>query len=84
VKLFPAGALGPDYLKAVRAPPPDIPIVPTGGVGIGSVGAWLDAGACAVGMGSPLIGDALTPDGDLQALAERVRAVCAAVVGAGR
>ncbi|MDT7653735.1 MAG: 2-dehydro-3-deoxyphosphogluconate aldolase / (4S)-4-hydroxy-2-oxoglutarate aldolase [Pseudonocardiales bacterium] len=84
VKLFPAGALGPDYLKAVRAPLPDIPIVPTGGVGTGSVRAWLDAGACAVGMGSPLIGDALTSDGDLGALSERARAVCAAVAGAGR
>jgi 2-dehydro-3-deoxyphosphogluconate aldolase/(4S)-4-hydroxy-2-oxoglutarate aldolase len=79
VKLFPGGALGPSYLKAVRAPLPDIPIVPTGGVDIDAIGAWLAAGAVAVGLGGPLIGDALAPDGDLHALAERARAVSAAV-----
>jgi 2-dehydro-3-deoxyphosphogluconate aldolase/(4S)-4-hydroxy-2-oxoglutarate aldolase len=82
VKLFPGGALGPGYLKAVRAPLTDIPLVPTGGVDIEAVGAWLDAGAVAVGLGSPLIGNALAADGDLHALAERARAVCAAA-GAG-
>jgi 2-dehydro-3-deoxyphosphogluconate aldolase / (4S)-4-hydroxy-2-oxoglutarate aldolase len=79
VKLFPGGALGPSYLKAVRAPLPDIPIVPTGAVDIDAIGAWLAAGAVAVGLGGPLIGDALAPDGDLHALAQRARAVCAAV-----
>jgi 2-dehydro-3-deoxyphosphogluconate aldolase / (4S)-4-hydroxy-2-oxoglutarate aldolase len=79
VKLFPAGALGPGYLTAVRAPLPDIPLVPTGGVAVEAVGEWLDAGAAAVGLGSPLIGDALAPDGDLDGLAQRARAVCAAV-----
>jgi 2-dehydro-3-deoxyphosphogluconate aldolase/(4S)-4-hydroxy-2-oxoglutarate aldolase len=74
VKLFPAGQLGPGYLKDVRAPLPDIPVVPTGGVDITSIGGWLAAGAVAVGMGGPLIGDALTPDGDLRALAERASA----------
>jgi 2-dehydro-3-deoxyphosphogluconate aldolase/(4S)-4-hydroxy-2-oxoglutarate aldolase len=79
VKLFPAGSLGPDYLKAVRAPLPDIPLVPTGGVAVEAVGAWLSAGATALGLGSPLVGDGLAPDGDLEALARRARAVCAAV-----
>jgi 2-dehydro-3-deoxyphosphogluconate aldolase / (4S)-4-hydroxy-2-oxoglutarate aldolase len=79
VKLFPGGALGPRYLEAVRAPLPDIPLVPTGGVTIEAVGAWLDAGAVALGLGGPLIGDAMAPDGDLDALAQRARAVGAAV-----
>jgi 2-dehydro-3-deoxyphosphogluconate aldolase/(4S)-4-hydroxy-2-oxoglutarate aldolase len=78
VKLFPAGQLGPGYLKAVRAPLPDIPVVPTGGIDTEAVGAWLAAGAVAVGMGGPLIGDALTPDGDLRALAQRAAAALAA------
>jgi 2-dehydro-3-deoxyphosphogluconate aldolase / (4S)-4-hydroxy-2-oxoglutarate aldolase len=78
VKLFPGGALGPSYLKAVRAPLPDIPLIPTGGVDVSTVGDWLDAGAVAVGLGGPLIGDALSPGGDLDALAKRARAVCAA------
>jgi 2-dehydro-3-deoxyphosphogluconate aldolase/(4S)-4-hydroxy-2-oxoglutarate aldolase len=81
VKLFPAGQLGPGYLKDVRAPLPDVPVVPTGGVDIESVGAWLAAGAVAVGMGGPLVGDALAPDGDLRALAERA---AAAIAAAGR
>jgi 2-dehydro-3-deoxyphosphogluconate aldolase/(4S)-4-hydroxy-2-oxoglutarate aldolase len=83
VKLFPGGALGPSYLKAVRAPLPDIPLIPTGGVDVSAVGDWLAAGAVAVGLGGPLIGDALGPAGDLDALAERARAVCA-VAGAPR
>lgn len=78
VKLFPAGSLGPGYLKAVRAPLPDIPVVPTGGIDTAAIGEWLGAGAVAVGMGGPLIGDALTPDGDLRALAERAAAAIAA------
>src|SRR3954471_18260274 len=53
VKLFPAGTLGPGFLQAVRAPLPDIPLVPTGGIAVDSVGTWLDAGASAVGLGSP-------------------------------
>ncbi|GAA1258123.1 bifunctional 4-hydroxy-2-oxoglutarate aldolase/2-dehydro-3-deoxy-phosphogluconate aldolase [Pseudonocardia aurantiaca] len=78
VKLFPAGTLGTGHLKSVRAPLPHVPLVPTGGVEVHAVGAWLDAGAFAVGMGSPLIGDALSGDGDLSALADRARAVTAA------
>ncbi|MED7931232.1 bifunctional 4-hydroxy-2-oxoglutarate aldolase/2-dehydro-3-deoxy-phosphogluconate aldolase [Nonomuraea sp. LP-02] len=71
VKVFPAGAAGgPGYIKDVRAPLPHIPLVPTGGIGIGEVPAYLRAGARAVGMGSPLVGDACT-DGDTAALAAR-------------
>jgi 2-dehydro-3-deoxyphosphogluconate aldolase/(4S)-4-hydroxy-2-oxoglutarate aldolase len=85
VKLFPAGSVGTGYLKAVRDPLPDIPLVPTGGVAVEAVGEWLRVGAVAVGMGSPLLGDALGAGGDLRGLAERARAVCAAAgTGAGR
>jgi 2-dehydro-3-deoxyphosphogluconate aldolase / (4S)-4-hydroxy-2-oxoglutarate aldolase len=51
VKIFPAGALGPDYLAALRGPLSDIPMVPTGGITGGDVPAYLDAGAIAVGLG---------------------------------
>ncbi|MGW4118622.1 bifunctional 4-hydroxy-2-oxoglutarate aldolase/2-dehydro-3-deoxy-phosphogluconate aldolase [Nocardia sp. NPDC004711] len=71
VKVFPAAVGGPGYIKAVRAPLPDIPLVPTGGIGLGAVRAYLDAGAAALGIGSPLIGDACA-GGDLDALRERV------------
>ncbi len=79
VKLFPGGSLGPAYLTAVRAPLPDIPLVPTGAVELDAIPDWLSAGAFAVGLGGPLIGDALSPDGDLEALAHRARMACAAV-----
>ena len=52
---------GAAYVKAVRAPLPEVPLVPTGGIGIDDVGAYLAAGAVAVGIGSPLLGDAGDP-----------------------
>jgi 2-dehydro-3-deoxyphosphogluconate aldolase / (4S)-4-hydroxy-2-oxoglutarate aldolase len=82
VKVFPVSAVGGvAYVKAVRAPLPEVPLVPTGGVGIDDIGAYLDAGAVAVGVGSPLVGDAGAPGGDLRGLAERARR---AVAAAGR
>jgi 2-dehydro-3-deoxyphosphogluconate aldolase/(4S)-4-hydroxy-2-oxoglutarate aldolase len=82
VKVFPVSAVGgPAYVKAVRAPLPEVPLVPTGGVGIDDIGAYLAAGAVAVGIGSPLLGDAGEPGGDLRGLAERARR---AVAAAGR
>lgn len=54
VKLFPAGPVGPGYVKALRGPIADVAIVPTGGIGLADVRAYLDAGAHAVGLGSAL------------------------------
>lgn len=51
VKIFPAGAFGPDYLAALRGPLGDVPLVPTGGIAGGDVPAYLGAGAIAVGLG---------------------------------
>jgi len=55
VKLFPAEILGVAYLKALKAPLPDVPLMPTGGVNVDNVAEWLDAGACALGVGSALV-----------------------------
>jgi 2-dehydro-3-deoxyphosphogluconate aldolase/(4S)-4-hydroxy-2-oxoglutarate aldolase len=49
VKVFPGSLGGPAYLRALRAPFPDVPFMPTGGVSAGNVGEWLAAGAFAVG-----------------------------------
>ncbi|BFM24770.1 bifunctional 4-hydroxy-2-oxoglutarate aldolase/2-dehydro-3-deoxy-phosphogluconate aldolase [Microbacterium sp. che218] len=79
VKVFPAGQVGPGYLKDLRGPFPDIAVVPSGGVDADSAAAWLAAGAVAVSVGGPLLGDAFR-GGDLGALrerAERFVAVCA-------
>jgi 2-dehydro-3-deoxyphosphogluconate aldolase/(4S)-4-hydroxy-2-oxoglutarate aldolase len=78
VKLFPASLGGVQYLRDVRAPLPDVPLIPTGGVGIADVAEYLRAGAVAVGLGSPLFRDALD-GGDLGALAHRTRELMDAV-----
>jgi len=78
VKLFPARLGGPRYLRDIREPLPDIPIVPTGGVSAQNVADWFAAGAVAVGVGGTLIGDALD-GGDLSALAARARDLMKAV-----
>jgi 2-dehydro-3-deoxyphosphogluconate aldolase / (4S)-4-hydroxy-2-oxoglutarate aldolase len=78
VKLFPAASGGPRHLKDVRAPLPHIPLVPTGGVGLDQIADYVAAGAVAVGLGGPLIGDALD-GGSLSALGERARAALEAV-----
>ena len=78
VKLFPASSGGVRYLKDVRAPLPQIPLVPTGGVALDQIADYIAAGAAAVGLGGPLVGDALD-GGSLSALAERARAALQAV-----
>jgi 2-dehydro-3-deoxyphosphogluconate aldolase/(4S)-4-hydroxy-2-oxoglutarate aldolase len=54
----------------LRGPFPDIEVVPSGGVGITDAPAWIRAGALAVSLGGPLIGDAFQ-GGDLKQLSER-------------
>jgi 2-dehydro-3-deoxyphosphogluconate aldolase/(4S)-4-hydroxy-2-oxoglutarate aldolase len=78
VKLFPARLGGPRYLRDLREPLPDVPIVPTGGVSADNVAEWFAAGAVAVGVGGTLIGDALD-GGDLSALAARATELLKAV-----
>ncbi len=55
VKLFPADMLGPAYLKALRAPLDDIGFAPTGGIDADNIGAYVEAGAVAFGIGSALV-----------------------------
>lgn len=78
IKLFPAGGLGPDYLRNVHGPLPGLKIMPTGGIKIEDIADWLFAGAAAVGLGGPLIGDAAA-GGSLAALAARARHAVSAV-----
>lgn len=70
VKVFPASALGPGYVRALRDPFPDVPLLAVGGVDAQSAPEYLAAGAVAVGVGSPLCGDA-PHGGDLSALRAR-------------
>jgi 2-dehydro-3-deoxyphosphogluconate aldolase / (4S)-4-hydroxy-2-oxoglutarate aldolase len=58
VKLFPASAGGPGYLRALLDPFPEVPFVPVGGIDVAAAAQYLEAGAVAVGVGSPLVGNA--------------------------
>ena len=55
VKIFPANLVNPAYLKAIAAPLPEIPLMPTGGISPSNFIEWLEAGAVAVGMGGQLL-----------------------------
>ncbi|MFI1094050.1 bifunctional 4-hydroxy-2-oxoglutarate aldolase/2-dehydro-3-deoxy-phosphogluconate aldolase [Streptomyces sp. NPDC020917] len=81
IKLFPASLGGVPYLRALRAPFPDVPFVPVGGVDEAAVRGYLAAGATAVGVGSPLIGGAAAGTGEPGALAARVADYLRAVEG---
>lgn len=62
VKVFPGEAFGPEYIKALRAPLPQAPLMPTGGVTIENMGDWFQYGSVAVGIGSSLTGPAKNGD----------------------
>ncbi|GAA4571807.1 bifunctional 4-hydroxy-2-oxoglutarate aldolase/2-dehydro-3-deoxy-phosphogluconate aldolase [Planotetraspora kaengkrachanensis] len=78
VKLFPASLGGVRHLRALRDPFPHIPFVPVGGVGVAEARDYLAAGAVAVGVGSPLVGDAAA-GGSLDALRERIKSFLGAL-----
>lgn len=72
VKLFPASLGGPSYLRALRDPFPQTPFIPVGGIDTDAAREFLAAGAIAVGIGSPLVGDAAS-GGSVDALRQRAR-----------
>jgi len=73
IKLFPADVGGPDFVKAILAPMPQLEIVPVGGVTIDNVGEFMIKGATAVGIGSSLINQTLVEQGKFAELTRRAR-----------
>lgn len=73
VKVFPAGSLGPTYLKDILAPLPELLLVPTGGVNLNTCAAFLAAGAYTVAVGSQLVGKELVRKKDWPALTDLAR-----------
>lgn len=74
VKLFPADTLGPSYIKSLLAPLPHLRIVPTGGVNLDTMEAFLAAGSAALGTGSALLKKEIIAGenwGELERLAKR-------------
>ncbi|MGL4338598.1 MAG: bifunctional 4-hydroxy-2-oxoglutarate aldolase/2-dehydro-3-deoxy-phosphogluconate aldolase [Turicibacter sp.] len=60
VKVFPGSAFGPDFIKAIKGPLPQVNLMPTGGVSLANVDQWIKAGCVAVGVGGDLTGPAKT------------------------
>ena len=56
IKLFPGEVFGPKYVKAIKAPIPNVEIMPTGGVSIDNIDQWFEMGVSCVGVGSSLLG----------------------------
>lgn len=77
VKLFPGEFLGVQFVRAVRAPLPHIPLMPTGGVTLENIGQWIEAGVFAVGIGSYVSAPARS--GDIAGVAERARNLTAKI-----
>ncbi len=74
VKVFPAGAVGgPSYIKSLKAPLPQIDLVPTGGVNLKTAGDFIRAGAAALGVGADLVDLEALRRGEPEVLTERAR-----------
>ncbi|MDX6403613.1 MAG: 2-dehydro-3-deoxyphosphogluconate aldolase / (4S)-4-hydroxy-2-oxoglutarate aldolase [Blastocatellia bacterium] len=74
VKIFPAGAVGgASYLKALKAPLPQIELIPTGGVSLKTAADFIKAGAMALGVGADLVDPKALRDGNEGLITERAR-----------
>jgi 2-dehydro-3-deoxyphosphogluconate aldolase/(4S)-4-hydroxy-2-oxoglutarate aldolase len=83
VKIFPCSALGgAKYLRALKAPFPDVKLLPTGGVSVATAGDYIAAGASALGVGAELVDIAAIEAGNDAVLTERARALVTAVTEA--
>jgi 2-dehydro-3-deoxyphosphogluconate aldolase/(4S)-4-hydroxy-2-oxoglutarate aldolase len=74
IKLFPASVGGPDLVKAILAPLPQVQIVPVGGVDLDTAADFIRKGAAALGVGSSLVSQKLLDAGDLDELTRRAAA----------
>jgi len=75
VKVFPAAQLGgPEYIRAIRGPLPQILLVPTGGVTLQNAGAFIKAGATALGVGGELVDKKAIKEKKLNVITQNTRA----------
>ena len=83
VKIFPCGNLGgPKYIKALKGPLPQVPMIPTGGVSLETAADFIRAGAAALGIGGELISPAALKSGDTSEITRIARLFLAAVAEA--
>jgi 2-dehydro-3-deoxyphosphogluconate aldolase/(4S)-4-hydroxy-2-oxoglutarate aldolase len=81
VKVFPATSLGPQYFRDLKGPFPQLRLMPTGGVTIENARAFIEAGACAVGIGTALVDKKSVAAGDWNALSGRAKQLVEALRG---
>lgn len=79
VKVFPAGPVGPRYIKDVLAPLNQVPLVPTGGVTLDNAADFIRAGASALGLGSALVDPKLVAAGKFDQLTQTASAFLEAI-----
>ncbi len=79
IKIFPARAVGPQYLRDLLAPLPGLMLVPTGGIDSGNARAYLDAGAAAVGIGGKLVSAQAVANADWAQITAVARACVEAI-----
>ena len=79
IKLFPADHFGLSYFKAVKAPMPNLPIMPTGGVTLDNAAEWIDNGAICLGVGSSLVNKKLIEVRDFEGITANARAMIEAI-----
>ncbi|MBM2827286.1 MAG: 4-Hydroxy-2-oxoglutarate aldolase [Dehalococcoidia bacterium] len=80
VKVFPASSLGgPAYIRALREPLPQLKLMPSGGVGLDNLKAYLEAGASALALGGSLMPSGPIERGEYEEVAERARQHVAAL-----
>jgi 2-dehydro-3-deoxyphosphogluconate aldolase / (4S)-4-hydroxy-2-oxoglutarate aldolase len=82
IKVFPATMLGPQFIKDVRAPLPQVKLMPTGGVTLDNAGDWIRAGAVAVGVGSALVDTKAVDGGRFDVITANARRVLESVASA--
>ncbi len=79
VKVFPADVVGPAFFKALRGPLPQVRLMPTGGVDLNTAAAFLQAGACCLGVGGQLVEPRAVAERDFDRIRDLARKYVAAV-----
>ncbi len=82
IKIFPADGLGPNYIKALKAPLPQLEIIPTGGVSVETAGDFIRAGCAAVAAGSTLVSKEVLATKNWAKLTDTARRLVEAVAAA--
>ena len=72
-KVFPASSMGPGHLSSLAGPLPQVPLMPTGGIDVDNVAAYIEAGAAVVGAGSALMDDAAISAGEFESITGTAR-----------